>query len=92
MTEPNLRLMCFGGTMHIGGCFHPSSNEALKMSSGIDVYGQPIWYLVMCLMLAWIVVFFCLIKGIKSTGKVEHLHFNLVLVHVDLSHSLYCSF
>ena len=46
------------------------SNEALKMSTGMDVYGQPIWYLVLCLMLAWIVVFFCLIKGIKSTGKV----------------------
>lgn len=43
---------------------------ALDQSSGIEDFGQPKWDLVLCLMLAWIVCFFCLIKGIKSTGKV----------------------
>lgn len=45
-------------------------NVALDQSSGIEEFGQPKWDLVLCLMFAWIICFLCLIKGIKSTGKV----------------------
>ncbi|XP_045164528.1 sodium- and chloride-dependent glycine transporter 1-like [Mercenaria mercenaria] len=55
---------------------------SLQLSSGIDEFGQPHWYLVLCLMLAWIIVFFCLIKGIKSTGKV--VYFTAVFPYVVL--------
>ena len=32
--------------------------------------GAPRWHLTLCLLLAWIIVFLCIIKGIKSAGKV----------------------
>ncbi|CAG2234787.1 GLYT [Mytilus edulis] len=48
------------------------TNRAINMSSGIDDFGQPKWQLVMCLMLAWIICFLCLMKGIKTTGKVVY--------------------
>ncbi|BFZ09127.1 hypothetical protein BsWGS_12166 [Bradybaena similaris] len=44
----------------------------LKFSSGIDKYGFPKWDLVLCLLLAWVICFLCLIKGIKTTGKVVY--------------------
>lgn len=33
-------------------------------------WGYPRWQLVLCLALGWIIAFLCLIKGIKSAGKV----------------------
>ena len=42
------------------------------MSSGIDVDSHIIkWDLVLCLLLAWIFIFFCTIGGVKSSGKVR---------------------
>ncbi|XP_064620267.1 sodium- and chloride-dependent glycine transporter 2-like [Lineus longissimus] len=44
----------------------------LDISSGIEELGTVRWQLVICLILAWIIVFFCLVKGIKSAGKVVY--------------------
>ncbi|XP_013404985.1 sodium- and chloride-dependent glycine transporter 1 [Lingula anatina] len=44
----------------------------LNDSPGIHDLGPIRWQLAMCLLLAWIIVFFCLIKGIKSSGKVVY--------------------
>ena len=45
-------------------------HEVLGMSNAIDEGGSDFkWWLVLCLLGAWIVVFFALIKGIKSSGK-----------------------
>lgn len=43
------------------------------MTSGIEDFGGMRWELLGCLALAWILVYFCLWKGIKSSGKVVYV-------------------
>ncbi|XP_059535670.1 sodium- and chloride-dependent neutral and basic amino acid transporter B(0+) isoform X2 [Myotis daubentonii] len=45
---------------------------ALQRSSGMDETGKIVWYLALCLLLAWIIVGAALFKGIKSSGKVVY--------------------
>ena len=47
-------------------------NAVWAKSDGIDEMGAPNWWLVLCLLAAWIVIFGCLIKGIKSSGRVVY--------------------
>lgn len=59
-------------------CSHPLltgascafSKVTLQRSSGLDETGRIVWYLALCLLLAWIIVAAALYKGIKSSGKV----------------------
>ncbi|XP_077977388.1 sodium- and chloride-dependent glycine transporter 1-like [Glandiceps talaboti] len=44
----------------------------LDRSSGFSELGVIRWHLALCLLLAWIVVFLCLMKGVKSSGKVVY--------------------
>jgi solute carrier family 6 GABA transporter-like protein 6/8/11/12/13 len=44
--------------------------KVLSLSSGVDHPGAIKWDLALCLLLAWIIVYFCIWKGIKSSGKV----------------------
>lgn len=46
--------------------------NALDASSSIDNPGSPRWWIVVCLVLAWIIVFFVVMKGIQSSGKVVY--------------------
>ena len=46
-------------------------NKVLDISDGIDQMGPVKWDLVLCLLLAWIVVYLCICKGIRSSGKVN---------------------
>ena len=58
--------------------------EALQMTDGIENIGSIRWPLLGCLALGWIIVFLCLIKGIKSSGRVSELIFrniNTVMFH-----------
>jgi solute carrier family 6 amino acid transporter-like protein 5/7/9/14 len=41
------------------------------MSSGIHEMGHLNWHLVLCLFGAWLIVGLCIIKGVKSVGKVR---------------------
>ncbi|XP_037961169.1 sodium- and chloride-dependent glycine transporter 1 [Teleopsis dalmanni] len=46
--------------------------EILKLSSGISELGEIVWPLFWCLVLAWLAVYICIIKGIKTVGKVVY--------------------
>ncbi|XP_013386200.1 sodium-dependent proline transporter-like isoform X3 [Lingula anatina] len=48
------------------------SLHVLSKSEGIQDLGGMKWHILLCLTLAWILVFVCLIKGIKSSGKVVY--------------------
>ncbi|CAG5123513.1 unnamed protein product, partial [Candidula unifasciata] len=46
--------------------------NVLEKSSGIDEQGVMRWQLLLILLLCWVVVYFCIWKGPKSTGKVVY--------------------
>jgi len=45
--------------------------EVLRLSSSLDELGPISWKLALCLATVWIVCYFCVWKGVKSTGKVS---------------------
>ncbi|CAG0894999.1 unnamed protein product [Darwinula stevensoni] len=48
------------------------SKYMLEISDGITESGSFVWKLVVCVFVSWIVIFFCLWKGVKSIGKVVY--------------------
>lgn len=46
--------------------------RVLRLSSGIDHIGSLNGDLVLCLFVAWVICYFCIWKGVKSTGKVVY--------------------
>ncbi|XP_055364706.1 solute carrier family 6 member 11a isoform X2 [Betta splendens] len=46
--------------------------RVLNISPGIEVLGKVRWELALCLLLAWVVCYFCVWKGVKSTGKATY--------------------
>ncbi|XP_072015115.1 sodium- and chloride-dependent neutral and basic amino acid transporter B(0+)-like [Amphiura filiformis] len=46
--------------------------QVLQESDSMDETGGLVWQLALCLILAWIVVYICLIRGIHSIGKVVY--------------------
>ncbi|XP_044156385.1 sodium- and chloride-dependent taurine transporter [Bufo gargarizans] len=47
-------------------------NKVLSLSKGIDDVGVLKWDLALCLLLTWVICFFCIWKGVHSTGKVVY--------------------
>ncbi|KAL8617159.1 hypothetical protein ACOMHN_014329 [Nucella lapillus] len=47
--------------------------NVLEITDGIEDLGSIRWPLFGCLALAWVVVFLCLCKGVKSSGKVVYV-------------------
>ncbi|XP_044043997.1 sodium- and chloride-dependent GABA transporter 2-like [Siniperca chuatsi] len=47
--------------------------EVLRLSSSLDELGPISWKLALCLAFVWLVCYFCVWKGVKSTGKVVYL-------------------
>lgn len=43
----------------------------IQGSQGIGSPGEIRWNLCLCLLLAWVIVFLCILKGVKSSGKVK---------------------
>ncbi|XP_013385449.1 sodium- and chloride-dependent glycine transporter 1 [Lingula anatina] len=48
-------------------------NHVLELTSGIDDLGDIRWQLLVSLIVAWILVFLCLFKGVKSSGRVVYV-------------------
>ncbi|NXF15418.1 S6A14 protein, partial [Rhodinocichla rosea] len=69
-------LTCINGTITYKPVQFPSeqywNKVTLQRSSGLDETGKIVWYLALCLLLAWIIVAAALYKGIKSSGKVVY--------------------
>ncbi|KAJ8280741.1 hypothetical protein GJAV_G00058460 [Gymnothorax javanicus] len=43
--------------------------RVLQISGGIDDLGSFRWELFLCLIIMWVICYFCIWKGVKSTGK-----------------------
>ena len=55
--------------------------EALQVSTDIEDYSNGLnGKLVGCFILTWIIIYGCVVKGIKTTGKVGHFSWHLLLV------------
>ena len=48
------------------------SHKILQISDSIDSPGSIVWELLICDMTSWIIVFLCIMKGVKSVGKVVY--------------------
>jgi SNF family Na+-dependent transporter len=58
--------------------------NVLELSSGIDELGSIRWPLFLCLLVAWVLVFLCLSKGIRSSGKVVYVTATVPYVFLTL--------
>ncbi|XP_014773793.1 sodium-dependent neutral amino acid transporter B(0)AT3 isoform X3 [Octopus bimaculoides] len=47
--------------------------ETLNISDSVDKSGVMSWWILVCLVFAWLLVFICIVKGIKSSGKVVYV-------------------
>lgn len=48
-------------------------NYVLNISDGIGNFGEVRLPILGCLAISWVVVFLCLIRGVKSSGKVSQI-------------------
>uniref|UniRef100_A0A8C5QS96 Transporter n=1 Tax=Leptobrachium leishanense TaxID=445787 RepID=A0A8C5QS96_9ANUR len=64
--------------------------KVLQISSGLSVPGQLNWQMILCLLATWIIVYFCIWKGVKSTGKVVYFTalFPYVVLIILLAHGV----
>ncbi|XP_037122869.1 sodium- and chloride-dependent GABA transporter 2-like [Syngnathus acus] len=46
--------------------------RVLKISGGIEEIGSIRWEVLLCLLAMWVICYFCIWKGVKSTGKVVY--------------------
>ncbi|XP_073784796.1 uncharacterized protein isoform X1 [Danio rerio] len=46
--------------------------RVLSLSGGIEEIGKINWEIALCLFVMWIICYFCIWKGVKSTGKVVY--------------------
>lgn len=59
-----------GGVMLVLSTAPLCRNKVLRLSGGLSEPGEMNWQMIICLVTTWVVVYFCIWKGVKSTGKV----------------------
>uniref|UniRef100_A0A803TBD2 Solute carrier family 6 member 8 n=1 Tax=Anolis carolinensis TaxID=28377 RepID=A0A803TBD2_ANOCA len=47
-------------------------NKVLNLSGGLEFPGAINWEVTLCLIACWVLVYFCVWKGVKSTGKIVY--------------------
>ena len=60
-------------------------SRMLRKSTGIDEAGDLRWDLALILLLCWVLVYFCIWKGPRGTGKVLH-----ILIHFTPTDDISC--
>lgn len=63
--------------------------EVLNLSGNLDKLGPISWKLALCLAAIWVICYFCVWKGVKSTGKVSGNHTNVTCVRLHKSRYVY---
>lgn len=58
-------------SLPLTACVFFRRRNVLSISNGIEDIGPLKWDLALCLLAVWIICFFCIWKGVKSTGKVS---------------------
>uniref|UniRef100_A0A667ZQU1 Transporter n=1 Tax=Myripristis murdjan TaxID=586833 RepID=A0A667ZQU1_9TELE len=58
------------GSTHLASSFR---KRVLALSGGIEEVGSIRWEVMLCLFAMWVICYFCIWKGVKSTGKVVYL-------------------
>uniref|UniRef100_A0A452UG62 Transporter n=1 Tax=Ursus maritimus TaxID=29073 RepID=A0A452UG62_URSMA len=67
--SPNAKLFPFAFQLIV---FSILRRRVLGITSGIHDLGALRWELALCLLLAWVICYFCIWKGVKTTGKVVY--------------------
>jgi len=52
----------------------------LHLSDGLEHIGPPRWQLVLCLIAVFTIIYFCIWKGVKTSGKVPLYYTDVVLL------------
>ena len=63
-------------SLHKHQVVHPCfSYYVFNEREGVNIshLGDGQWHLALCLLISWTVVFLCIFKGIKTSGKVRHM-------------------
>lgn len=63
--------------------------EVLNLSDNLDKLGPINWKLALCLAAIWVICYFCVWKGVKTTGKVSGNHTNVTCVRLHKSRYRY---
>lgn len=58
--------------------------RVLNITGSVNELGSVRWELALCLLLAWVICYFCVWKGVKSTGKVRTNQKNTFLKTVQI--------
>ncbi|XP_072551207.1 sodium- and chloride-dependent GABA transporter 2-like isoform X2 [Salminus brasiliensis] len=69
----NLTLNWTGQTNSTSAATEFWERRVLDISGGIEELGKLKWEIVLCLIAMWIICYFCIWKGVKSTGKAVYL-------------------